>query len=461
MKSCRRILLGLLACALVSTAAVAPAVELRIGRSNEPSSIDPQFSRTGNNLMTSQDMFDRLIENDPNLQTRPALAVSWKAVDATTWEVKLRDGVRFHDGSPLTAEDVLFSMKRAGEVRNSPAPFTGAVGGIANMTAVDRLTVRFKTKAPNPEFIEQIGRVYIVSKRAADGKQAEDFNNGSAAVGTGPYKFKQWIRGDRLLMIRNEGYWGAKPAFESVTVRFISNDAARVAALRSGTVDLIDNVSPSDLKVLQAMPGTRLFSAPSARVIYLALDFSRDPTPFVVRADGQPMSPNPLKDARVRHAISKMINRQLIVDRVLDGAGVSAGQMVPEGVPGFAPDLTPDAYDPAGAKALLAEAGYKDGFGITLHTSNDRFYGDKNVGQTIGQMLARGGLKVNAVVAQPYNVYASAATRREYTAFIFSFGTTTPSSSFALVNVLATYDPANAPARSTARATLTRPSTLP
>ena len=441
---CSRYLLQSCLVALAwAMATTAPAVDLRIGRSNEPSSIDPQFSRTGNNLMTAQDLFDRLIENDANLQTRPALAVSWKAVSPTVWEVKLRDGVKFHDGSLLTADDVLYSLKRAGEIKNSPAPFTGAVGGIASMKATDAHTLRFETKRPTPEFIEQIGRVYIVSRKATEGRPSGDFANPAVAVGTGPYKLKQWVPGDHLVMVRNDAYWGAKPAFENVTVRFITNDAARVAALRSGTVDLIDSVPPADLKALQGMSGVHLFSTPSARIIYLALDTSRDPSPFIVGASGQPLTPNPLRNPKVRLALSKLVNRPLIIDRILDGAGVPAGQMVPEGVMGHAPDLKPEAYDPEGAKALLAQAGYKDGFGITLHTSNDRFHGDKDIAQAIGQMFSRGGLKVNAVIAQPYNVYATAATKREYSAFIFSFGTTTPSSSFALVNVLETYDTAN------------------
>jgi len=434
------------ACLLVvSLAAAVPAgaVDLRIGRSNEPSSMDPQFSRTGNNLMTAQDLFDRLVEKDANLQTKPALAVSWKAVDPTTWDVKLRDGVRFHDGSPLTVDDVLYSLKRAGEIKGSPAPFSGAVGGIVSMKAVDAHTLRFVTKAPNPEFIEQIGRVYIVSKKATDGKQSADFNSPAVALGTGPYKLKQWVPGDRLVLTRNDAYWGRKPAFDTVTVRFMTNDAARVAALQSGTVDLIDSVPPADLKALRATSGVHLFSTPSARIIYLALDSSRDPTPFVVGANGQPLNPNPLRNPKVRLALSKLINRPLIIDRILDGAASPAGQLVPEGIVGYAADLKPEAYDPDGAKALLAEAGYKDGFGITLHTSNDRFHGDKDIAQAIGQMFARGGLKVNGVVGQPYNVYATAATRRDFSAFIFSFGTTTPSSSFALVNVLETYDAAN------------------
>jgi peptide/nickel transport system substrate-binding protein len=434
------------ACLLVfalGTATPVRAVDLRIGRSNEPSSIDPQFSRTGNNLMTAQDLFDRLVENDANLQTKPGLAVSWKAVNPTTWEVKLRDGVKFHDGSPLTADDVLYSLKRAGEIKNSPAPFSGAVGGIASMKAVDAHTLRFETRTPNPEFIEQIGRVYVVSKKATEGKQSADFNSPAVAVGTGPYRFKQWVPGDRLVMMRNDAYWGRKPAFDTVTVRFMTNDAARVAALQSGTVDLIDSVPPADVKPLKATSGVHLFSTPSARIIYLALDSSRDPTPFVVGANGQPLNPNPLRNPKVRLALSKLINRPLIIDRILDGAASPAGQLVPEGIIGYAPDLLPAKYDPDGAKALLAEAGYKDGFGITLHTSNDRFHGDKDIAQAIGQMFARGGLKVNGVVGQPYNVYATAATKREFSAFIFSFGTTTPSSSFALVNVLETFDAAN------------------
>ena len=438
---------GTLFCACVVLmavgATVAGAVDLRIGRSNEPSSIDPQFSRTGNNLMTAQDLFDRLVENDANLQTKPGLAVSWKFVNPTTWEVKLRDNVKFHDGSPLTTADVLYSLKRAGEIKNSPAPFSGAVGGIASMKAVDAHTLRFETKTPNPEFMEQIGRVYIVSQKATEGHQSQDFNSPAVAVGTGPYKLKQWVPGDRLVMARNDSYWGTKPAFDTVTVRFITNDAARVAALQSGTVDLIDSVPPADVKPLRAMSGVHLFSTPSARIIYLALDASRDKSPFVVGANGQPLEPNPLRNPKVRLALSKLINRKLIIDRVLDGAGTAAGQLVPEGIIGYAADLKPEAYDPDGARALLAEAGYKDGFGITLHTSNDRFHGDKDIAQVIGQLFARGGLKVNGVVGQPYNVYATAATKREFSAFIFSFGTTTPSSSFALVNVLETFDAAN------------------
>ena len=421
-------------------AAPALAADLVIGSSTEPSALDPHFSRTGNNQNVAAQIFDRLIAPDPNLQVTPALAESWQNVDPTTWRIKLRSGVTFQDGAPLTTEDVIYSLTRVKDIPNSPAPFTGNIGAIASMTAIDPQTIEFKTKGPTPDFIEQVGLVYIVQKKLAEGKSIEAFNDRSAAVGTGPYKVKEWVPGDHMTLVRNATYWGPKPAFENVTIKFIANDAARVAALRSGSVDLIDAVPPGDVKSLSSIRDIKLSSIASARVIYLALDSSRDESPFVVGADGKPIKPNPLKDVRVRQALSKMINRQLIVDRILDGAGEPAGQIVPEGIGGADPSLKPTAPDVPGAKKLLAEAGYPQGFGLTIHTSNDRFAGDAETAQAIGQMFAQGGIKVNGVVGQPYNVYASAAGKQQFSAFIFSLGNTTPTSATSLRNLLVTPD---------------------
>jgi peptide/nickel transport system substrate-binding protein len=416
------------------------AADLVIGSSTEPSALDPHFSRTGNNQNVAAQIFDRLITPDPNLQVTPALAESWENVDPTTWRIKLRSGVKFQDGSPLTAEDVIFSLNRVKDIPNSPAPFTGNIGAIDSMTIVDPRTIEFKTKKPTPDFIEQVGLVYIVQKKLAEGKSIEAFNDRSAAVGTGPYTVKEWVPGDHITLKRNDTYWGKKPAYENVTIKFIANDAARVAALRSGSVDLIDAVPPGDVKTLSSVNNIKLWSIPSGRVIYLALDSSRDESPFVVGPDGKPLNPNPLKDVRIRQALSKLIDRQLIVDRIIDGAGEPAGQIVPEGIGGADPSLKASAPDVAGAKKLLADAGYPQGFGLTIHTSNDRFAGDAETAQAIGQMFARGGIKVNGVVAQPYNVYASAAGKQQFSAFIFSLGTTTPTSATNLRNLLMTPD---------------------
>jgi peptide/nickel transport system substrate-binding protein len=436
-------MLRFIALVCLLSAALSPAVlarDLIIGVSNQPHSIDPQFSRTGNNGQAAQNIFERLVQPDENLQLQPALAVSWENTDPLTWVVKLRAGVRFHDASPLTAEDVVFSLERAGRIPDSPAPFTANVAPIASMEILDPLTIKFTTKKPAPQFMEAVGMVFIVSKAAAVGKGVDDFNSGKAAVGTGPYKFVAWTPGDRLVLERNEKYWDKAPDFDKVTYRLIANNTARVAALRAGDVDLIDEVRPADKATLAAISGIRLHSIASTRLIYLNLDCGRDESPFVVGAAGKPLKPNPLRDARVRQAISKMIDRKLIIDRILSGAGMPAGQLVPHGLGGYSDKLPPERIDLKAAKELLAQAGYPNGFGITIHSSRDRFPGDAEIAQAVGQLLARGGLKVKGVVTQPYNVYVTAASKQAFSAFIFSYGTNTPSSAPGLTNLLMTYD---------------------
>jgi len=417
----------------------AHAADLVIGSSTEPASIDPQFSRTGNNQNIAMQIFDRLVQPDAKLGIHPSLAESWKNTDPTTWVVKLRGDAKFHDGKPVTADDVIFSMTRAKDVPNSPAPFSGNVSAIASMKAIDPLTVEFKTKSPAPDFMDQVGFVYILEKAVAEGKSINDFNSGAAAIGSGPYKFKEWTPGGQLVLEKNAAYWGKKPEFDKVTIKFISNTAARVAALRSGSVDLIDSVTPEDAATLSTA-GLKLHSIPSARLIYLALDMVRDETPFVTDAEGKPLTPNPLKKLEVRQALAKMVNAQLIVDRIIGGAGQVAGQLAPAGVAGADPALKPTAYNLNEAKKLLADAGYPNGFGITIHSSNDRFQGDADVAQALGQMFARGGLKVNGVVTQPYNVYAGNASKQAFSAFVFSIGTTTPTTGNNLRNVFMTAD---------------------
>jgi len=280
------------------------------------------FSRTGNNESTSEDIFDRLVENDANNQLHPALAISWKAVNPTAWEIKLRDGVKFHDGGDFSAEDVVFSLERARNVPNSPASFAGAMAGIVDITAPGRLTVQIRTARPLPQLIEQISFVFILSRKAATGLSTADFNAGKGVIGTGPYKFVEWKPGQSITLKKNDGYWGKKADFENVTLKFIPKDAGRVAALLAGDVDLIDQVPPTNAAQLKADPKIQLFSIGSTRLIYLALDSDRDQSPFITDLAGKPLVKNPLKDPRVRRAISLMINRKVIVGRAgrADGA---------------------------------------------------------------------------------------------------------------------------------------------
>src|SRR6202140_3426186 len=282
--------------------------DLIIGRAAEQSSVDPLFSRTGNNESTSEDIFDRLVENDANNQLHPALAISWKAVNPTTWEIKLREGVKFHDGGDFRAEDVVFSLERARNVPNSPASFAGATAGIVEITAPGKLTVQIRTARPLPQLIEQISFVFILSKKAAAGLSTADFNAGKGVIGTGPYKFVEWKPGQSITLKKNAGYWGKKADFENVTLKFIPKEGGRGAALLAGDVDLIDQVPPTNAAQLKVDPKIQLFSIGSTRLIYLALDSARDQSPFVPDLAGKPLAKNPLKDPRVRRAISLMIH---------------------------------------------------------------------------------------------------------------------------------------------------------
>jgi len=410
-------------CTTMTLVPCAQAATLTFGRATEQSSIDPQFAQTGNNSATASAMFERLVSFDAQLQLHSGLAVSWRLIDPTTWEIKLRAGVKFHDGSDLTAADVIYSLNRVRNIPHSPAPFSHAVSNVAA-----------------PLLMEQIGFVFIIPAKLGPDVGIDDFNAGKAAIGTGPYRFRQWVPNDHLTLDANPAWWGGKPTFEKITLKFIPNNATRTAALLSGQVDLIDGVQPADVPRLSTASNTHVFSIPSVRLVYLALDSTRETSPFVTAADGKPLDTNPLREVRVRQALSHMINRVAIVERVL-GGGEPAGQIVPEGQGGYAPDLRPDKFDPQLAKQLLADAGWPDGFGLTIHTSSDRFPGDAQIGQAIGQMFSRGGLHVNGVEALPYAVYAAQATARKYSAFVFTWAGLSSNASEGLRSVLATYDP--------------------
>ena len=434
-------MLAATAIALGGAIGSAEAATLIIGSSTEPLSIDPHFSRTGNNQQIAVHIFDSLADQDNNLQLHPGLASSWKNTSPTTWVVTLRPDAKFSDGNPVTAADVIFSMERVKDDPQQPGAVHRQCGEHRQHEGARRSHHRIHHQDASPEFMETAGLLYIVEKKAAEGESIEDFNNGSAAIGSGPYKFKEWVPGDHLTLVRNDLHWGDEAGLRHG--RSSSSSPMTPPGwrrLRSGAVDLIDAVPPNDVATLKTVKDIKLFPVASTRLIYLALDSNRDTSPMITDLDGKPLTPNPLKDARVREALSKMINRKLIIDRILDGAGVPAGQMVGEGMGGYNPDLMPDAYDPARRKKLLAEAGLPNGFGLTIDFSNDRFPGDGDVAQALGQMFARGGLKVNAVTTLPYNVYAPAATKLEYSVFLYSIGNSTPSSGQSLRNVMMTYD---------------------
>src|SRR5216684_1484765 len=434
-----RYLLGLVAGAIL--AIEAGAAEVAIGLRTEPSSIDPHFAILGANQQISEQIFDTLVGRDETLRPKPGLAISWRLVDETNWEFKLREGVVFHDGTQFSAEDAVFSIARAPAVPNSPASYAPYVSHIAEAVAVDDLTLRIRTKTPYPTLPLDLSELYVVSRKAAEHATTDDFNKGKAAIGTGPYRFVEWQPGQRVVLERNERYWGAKPAIERAVFRVLPSDPARVAALLAGDVALIEGVPPADLAQLRKNPAVAVWSAASTRLIYLHMDTARATTPFAADKAGSPLPSNPLRDRRVRLALSKAINRQAIVDRILEGSASIAGQMVPQGLVGWNPALVPEPYDPDGAKKLLAEAGYPAGFRLTLHGPNNRYVGDEKVALAIAQMWARIGIETR-VETMPSNVFFTRATKQEFSIFLIGFGSATGDSANGMRNVLASYDAA-------------------
>lgn len=414
----------------------ATAKDLTVGLSAEVYSFDPHFRYNIVDVGHHRNLYDPLVIQDNRQQTTPGLAESWKALDDTTWEFTLRKGVKFHDGSDFDAEDVIASLERVPLVKTTGG-FTFYTSQIADVQAVDPHTIRIKTNTTYPLLPLDLSQVFIISKEAAETVESEPFNTGAAAVGTGPFKFSEWIKGDRTVLVRNEDYWGAEPEWDSVTFRIITNDAARVAALLAEDVDIIEKVPPAEVNSLRENPDTSVWESTSNRVIYLYVDM-RDETPMITDNDGNPLPENPLQDVRVREALSKAIDRNAIVEKVMENLALPAGQVLPPGFFGVSENLKPDAYDPERAKALLAEAGYPNGFRLTIHGPNDRYVNDAKVVQAIAQMFTRVGIRTE-VDTMPKNVFFKRASNLDFSVNLQGWGSTGEASSV-LRGIIYTHD---------------------
>ena len=428
---------------LLVCASPAVAKDIKIGLASEPTSIDPHFHNLSPNNALSRHIFDRLVHTDENQALVPGLAVSWKPINDTTWEFKLRENVKWHDGSPFTADDVVFTFTRAVNVPNSPSGFGTYLKG-KEAVKVDDHTVHIKTPKPYPLMPNDMSTFSIVSKKNGEGAKTGDYNSGKAAIGTGPFKYKAYVPGDKFVFVRNDDYWGDKPAWSEVTMKPIKSSPSRVAALLAGDVDMIAQVPTTDIERLKKEPKVSLSQGVSNRVIYLHLDHDRDKSPFVKSKDGGDIK-NPLKDQRVRTAISKAINRDAIVDRVMEDVAIKAGQLLPKGFFGVSPNLKPVDYDPEGAKKLLADAGLKDGFQLTIHGPNDRYINDAKIAEAVAQMLTRVGIKTE-VVTMPRSVYFKRASRGgpdktpEFSFILVGWGAGSGEASSPLKSLIHTHD---------------------
>jgi peptide/nickel transport system substrate-binding protein len=442
MKNIRLALATTLAAALL-VAGGAGAQEIRLGVSSEPTSMDPHFHNLSPNNSMLSHVFESLVGQDEKQRLVPELAESWKPIDSTTWEFKLRKGVRFHDGTPFTADDVIFSFERAPNVEGSPSSF-GIYARGKTVVKVDDHTVHIKTAAPYPLMPNDVSQVFIISRKSGTGAKTPDYNSGKAAIGTGPYRFAEYAPGNRIVVQRNKLYWGKVSPWEKVTFKPIKSDPSRVAALLAGDVDIIDEVPSTDMERLKKDQRVSIAQTVSNRIIYLHLDHFRDDSPFVRAKDGGPIK-NPLRDRRVRLAISKAIDRDLIVSRVMEGMAIKAGQLLPEGFFGVSGKLKPVAFDPEGAKKLLAEAGVPNGFRMTIHSPNDRYPNDARIAEAVGQMLSRIGIDTQVVTMTSSVFFRDASTGSpdkgpKFSFILVGWGSGTGEASSPLKSLLATFN---------------------
>jgi peptide/nickel transport system substrate-binding protein len=400
--------LGLAAVLSAALAFSAPAKEMHWAFQGDIHSMDPYSLNETFSIGTLGNVYEGLVRREADLSIKPALAVRWELQEPTRWRVFLRKGVKFQDGRPFTADDVVFSFNRA---RAKGSDISGKLATVTELRKIDDYTLDFITGSPNPIITSEWETWLIMSKGWAEEHQAVEPEGPSGAGasyarthanGTGPYKLLS-----REVDVKSEfeaynGWWDRKnhPGMpEKVLMSPISSAATRVAALLSGNVQMAYPIPVQDMKRVDDNKGTHMLVGPEVRTIYLGMDMFRDEL-----LHSNIKGKNPFKDKRVRQAFYQAIDEDAIAKKVMRGLATPSAMMIAPGIIGYNTSFKRLPYDPEKAKALLKEAGYPDGFEVTMDCPNDRYVNDEAICQAVVGLLARVGVKVD-LLAQPKAIY--------------------------------------------------------
>jgi peptide/nickel transport system substrate-binding protein len=385
-------------CAVSATSFVASAQTLRVANQGDSLSMDPHSLNESLQLSVTGNAYEGLVIRNKDLSLAPGLATSWKQTSPTVWRFELRKGVQFHDGTPFTADDVVFSMQRTQADGSDMKSFTN---DFKDVRKINDHTVEIETKTPFPILPEVLSLVYIMSKKWCETNQAtkpvdrrKGIENAASfrANGTGPYRVRERQPNVRTTFVRNGTYWGKiEGNVQEVIYTPIGNDATRVAALLSGEVDVMEPVPVQDIDRVNAGSNTRVLAGPELRTIFLGMDQKRDELLY-----SNVKGKNPFKDKRVRQAFYQAIDIDGIKKTVMRGGSNPTGLLIGPGINGFQADQNKRLpYDPEAAKKLMAEAGYPNGFEVSMNCPNDRYVNDSRICQTVAANLSRINVKIN------------------------------------------------------------------
>jgi peptide/nickel transport system substrate-binding protein len=403
-------------------------------------SMDPHMLNESLLLNFTGNVYEALVGRGRKLELQPELATDWKRTAPTVWRFNLRRGVKFHDGTPFTADDVIFSYERA---RGEGSDMKTYVGQIKEIRKVDSHAVDIVTIEPFPILPDVVTQWRIMSRRWSEANGATrpvDVRKGTEnyasvhANGTGPFMLKARQPGVRTVLVANPNWW-SKPEHNLTEVVFlpIANEATRVAALISGEIDMMEPVPLQDVQRLQRDPKLKVMQGAELRTIFLGMDQKRDALLY-----SSVKGKNPFKDRRVRQAFYQAIDIEAIRSRIMRGAATPSALMVAPGINGFDPALNKRLpYDPDAAKKLLADAGYPNGFQVTLNCPNDRYVNDSEICQAVAVMLARVGVKVD-LLAEPKATYFPKVLSRDTSFYLLGWTPATYDSHNPLFSVLAT-----------------------